>query len=124
MKIMNNKATKLFLIIFIVGILIVAIQFFVFRKMGGQVIVSLDGETIGSYDLNKNQILLLENEYGSNTLEIRDGKANMIDADCPDKLCVSQSEISYQNESIICLPHHLIITVEGQPEAELDGVTR
>lgn len=42
---------------------------------------------------------------------IRDGKADMKEADCPDKLCVHQKAISAENESIVCLPDRVVVTV-------------
>jgi hypothetical protein len=38
-------------------------------------------------------------------------------ADCPDKLCVSHREIFREGESIVCLPHRVVVTVTkgGKP---------
>ena len=62
-----------------------------------------------------------EDEY--NLLMISDGTAFVSDADCPDKLCVKQRAISRNGESIICLPHKLVIRIVAKEESRLDAVT-
>ena len=54
---------------------------------------------------------------------IEDGKADMVWADCPDKLCVNQKAISREGESIICLPNKVVISSVGGEEREVDAVT-
>ena len=44
----------------------------------------------------------------------------MKDADCPDRLCVKQGSISKNGESIVCLPHKVIVTVTGGDGADYD----
>lgn len=48
---------------------------------------------------------------GVNTVEIKDGKAKMIHANCPDGICANHKEINKNGESIICLPHKVVVTV-------------
>lgn len=75
---------------------------------GHYVIVEVNGEEYGSYDLDDDQVI----EIGeTNTLEIKDGKASMIHADCPDQLCVHMTAISRSHELIVCLPNK--VTVEA-----------
>ena len=47
----------------------------------------------------------------------------MIDADCPDQLCVNQRAVSADNESIICLPNRVIVEIQSRQESEYDAVT-
>jgi hypothetical protein len=54
-----------------------------------------------------------------NTLVIEGGRARIEAADCPDKLCVKQRAISKAGESIICLPHKLVIRISR--ESGVDG---
>ena len=59
----------------------------------------------------------------SNTLEIKDGKAAMIHADCPDGLCLKHGQIERAGEIIACLPNRVIIEVSGA-DSEYDAVVR
>ena len=52
----------------------------------------------------------------------KEGKAYMSGADCPDKLCVKQKAISKKGESIVCLPHKLVVQVTDGSAAEVDAI--
>ena len=88
------------------------------------VFVIQDGKQVGAYPLEEDKIVIVtwgEDEY--NLLMISDGTAFISDADCPDKLCVKQNPISGNGESIICLPHKLVIRIAAKEESKLDAVT-
>lgn len=83
-----------------------------------------DGHEIAAYSLLEERIESIP--YGDenyNLLLISNGQVSVSDADCPDKLCVHQHSISRNGESIICLPHKLVIQIEAKEESELDAVT-
>ena len=80
-------------------------------------------EQIGTYSLSQPQTVKIKNSKGktTNVLVIRDGKADMKEADCPDKLCVHQKAISAENESIVCLPNRVVVTVTNSKKEGMDG---
>ena len=86
------------------------------------VTVHQDGQEIGTYPLEKEQTISIPyGEDGYNLLFISNGEASISDADCPDGLCVRQRAISHNGESIICLPHKLVIQISAGKEKELDA---
>ena len=87
----------------------------------GIVIVKVDGEEKGTYRLSEEQTI--EINGGTNILQIKEGKADMTEADCPDKLCVHQKAISKDGESIICLPNQVVVEIESSESSEYDAVT-
>ena len=44
------------------------------------------------------------------------------EADCPDQICVSRGLIQKSGQSIVCLPHRLVIRLEQLGDQELDAV--
>ena len=58
-----------------------------------------------------------------NKVVIEDGEVWMEEADCPDKLCISQGKISKPGQTIICLPNKTMVTITGG-KSEYDGVAR
>jgi hypothetical protein len=116
-------------IIFIGGLLVVCLFVFViykcfFGEAGSEVKITVDGEEYGTYSLYEDKTVSICDESGevTNTLVISGGKADMTEADCPDKLCVKQKAISAENENIVCLPNRVVVTVTGsQDEDALDG---
>lgn len=62
---------------------------------------------------------------GSNTIQVADGKIGIIDADCPDKLCVKMGMVSSAAYPISCLPHRLVIQIEDdKEETPVDAVAQ
>lgn len=61
-----------------------------------------------------------------NLLCIAEGKIWMEEADCRDQICVRHKPISGNRESIICLPHKLVIelTSDSEDEVALDGMVK
>ena len=80
-------------------------------EQGNMVVISVDGQTYGEYNLNENQTVEIETELGINILVVEDGGVYMREADCPDGYCVSQGRIERNSETIICLPHKLVAQV-------------
>lgn len=89
-----------------------------------EVVVILDGNQIGRYSLSENNtITIREADKNYNLILINESTVKVTDANCPDKLCVRQKSISKNGESIICLPHKLVITIDSPEESDIDSVT-
>ena len=96
-----------FLLLSLVLILVVKCS----QEVGGEVIVAVNGDEIGRYSLAVDGQYSLNN--GSNLLIIENGRAKMIDANCPDKLCIKEGWVKYTGQCITCLPNKLTVTVVG-----------
>ncbi len=110
----------------IFGIIIVAVLFLLFRFMtaeeGAVAVVYVDGKKIAEYSLSEERTVSVEGyDGGYNILVIEDGKAYLSDADCPDGLCVGMGEIEYDGETIVCLPHKVVIEIESEKENDISG---
>ena len=94
------------------------------KEEGEFAVVTVNGVETERYSLAADAEIRLESENGGyNILVIKNGKADVIEASCPDHVCVDQREISKTGEAITCLPNKTVITVEGQGEAEIDFVS-
>ncbi|MCD8010985.1 MAG: NusG domain II-containing protein [Lachnospiraceae bacterium] len=93
------------------------------RQTGSFVVVRVDGTEVARYSLTEDRTETIEGvNGGTNVLVIENSTATMTDADCPDQLCVHQGSIRYDGETIVCLPHRVVVEIEGGEEAEVDGV--
>ena len=91
------------------------------RDRGYCVSIQIDGAEYGRYDLSADRVI----EIGeTNRLEIRDGKASMVHADCPDQLCVHQKAISKDRETIVCLPNRVVVQITGGEEGVYDSIAK
>ncbi len=83
--------------------------------------VSVDGNIIETRPLNKDEIIKIDNEYGLNVIEIKDGTVRMTESDCSNNDCVHMNAIHFDGESIICLPHRLVVSIDSDEEGEIDA---
>ena len=92
---------------------------------GACVRVTVDGSVYGTYVLGEEQeIPIVQDGVTTNVLTIRDGRADMTEADCSDKLCVHQKAISKNHEMIVCLPNKVVVEVTGSEENGFDSIAR
>ena len=101
--------------------LTVLVHTYIGGRGANRVVVKVDGVIQGTYSLSEDCKIRIND--GTNILEISNGKADMIEADCPDQLCVNQKAVSRNHENIICLPNKVVVEVESVEESEYDAVT-
>jgi len=90
------------------------------------VVISIDGEKKSEYPLKEDGVYLLEGSHlGTNKLVIKDGKAYIEEASCPDKQCMKQGKISKAGEMLVCLPNRVVIKIvdANKEEPIIDGVS-
>lgn len=105
----------------VAGLLIVQLMQ---RQSGALVTVTVAGNTYGTYSLDSSQVIEVEDEMGYNLIVIEDGYVCMEEADCPDQYCVKHAKIHYSHETIICLPHELVVEISGGENIDVDIVTQ
>ena len=117
--------------ILLLAVCIIAVCIFVankaLAKTGDYAEVSVDGEKVYELPLSENtELLITGTDGGTNKLIINNGVCYVTEADCPDKLCIKQGKISHNGESIICLPHKLVITIHNSSDtsSNVDAITK
>ena len=93
------------------------------RQAGGTVAVQIDGKVVMELPLSEDTRIVLGGGAHTNTLVIEGGKARVAEASCPDRICVRKGAVQYAGESIVCLPHKLVVTVQGGAANGIDGST-
>ena len=108
----------------LVGILL-TVGIYLFSKTGESVRITIDGTVYGTYSLNEDREIPVKRD-GSviNVVRIEDGSVRMEQATCPDALCIRQGAISRERQTIVCLPHKLVVEVYGTHEQEYDTVSQ
>ena len=99
--------------------------FYFLRAPGDTVTITVDKKLYGTYSLHTDTIVDIRGANGEeahNRLVIRDGVAYVEEANCPDGICAAHKPISREGESIVCLPHRVVITVQtarGENEPDI-----
>ena len=117
-KKLKNDLIFISVLIFLVGAF--ALGYFLLRPAGDTVTVTVAGEFYGEYPLHTDRTEVIRTENGENVFVIRDGKAYMESASCPDGICEAHRAIFRDGESIICLPNQVVITVTSTHEEAPD----
>lgn len=85
--------------------------------------ITRDGVLLEEIELDRVEApysFVLEDGSGSNTVQVEKGRIRILEADCPDQVCVNQGWIADSAVPIICLPHRLMIEIVGTG-GDLDG---
>ena len=125
MKAKTGKKLKNDLIVISVLLLLVfvsAIGYFLFCPEGDMVTVTVAGDFYGEYPLHTDRNVVIRTARAENVFVIREGRAYMESASCPDGLCENHRAIFRNGESIICLPNQVVIMVTSQNEEAPDIV--
>lgn len=80
------------------------------REHGDMVEISIDGRRYALYPVSGERIIDIGDTF-HNRLVIKENKVYMESADCKDQYCVAHKPISRTGETIICLPHRLVVTI-------------
>ena len=108
-----------------------ATQAFMSAHADGHAVATIarDGTVVETIDLDavdEPYTLRLEDERGTNLVAVETGRIRVLEADCPDGVCVHTGWIDGPATPIACVPHGLTITItrEGGAAHDLDAVAR
>ena len=110
----------LFIAVFLILALLGIIYLYFFREKGNTVRVTVDGKEYGVYSIYEDIATDIYTGEGSdqiNRLVISDGKVYIENATCPDGICVEHRPIFRDGESIVCLPHGVVVSVDSVDES-------
>ena len=120
---------KDFILIFVVSLIIAGafgVNFFVYIKNVDGIGIYMDNKIYKTYDINDKEEIKIKSKEGYNIVKIHDKGVEIIEASCPDKVCIHQGFITKSSESIVCLPNkvHIKITTEDNHESEEDVISK
>ena len=116
------KNDIIFVAVLLLIVLIAGVFMVLLRKNGDTVIVTVDGKAWGEYSLNEDITVNIKTGSNFNVLVIKDGKAYIESASCPDGICSSHRPIKRNGESIICLPNKVVVTVNTKDKSAPDVI--
>ena len=120
-KILKKADIVLFATLMIIGISLSVLSF-KSATPAKSVVVTVDGELYGTYDIEENQTIKVTENNHTNKITIKDGRVQMSYSDCKNQVCVKDGSISKTNHTIVCLPNKVMIEITGGEE-EIDAVS-
>ncbi len=120
------KKNDILLIGIVLLIALAAIFIINLRKSeGSKVVITIDGKEYKTLNLNQDTKFTIEEDNGEyNIVEVKDGIVDMTDASCPDKICVKHKKIHYNGETIVCLPHKVVLQIVNGEESDVDMIAK
>jgi len=105
--------------IFIIILFLLSV-FFLPKKHGEKVIVSVDKTRTFVYPLNQDREFIINGKLGTAKVEIGDGRVRILNSPCPLKICEKKGWISNKGDFIICIPNRVVIRITGE---KYDAIT-
>lgn len=105
---MKKKEIIMAAAILVIACLIWGVSALFMDDAGDILRITVDNEIYGEYPLDKDQVIEIND---TNICEIKDGEVHMVEAKCPDQLCVKTNSITEQGGTIICLPNRVFLEV-------------
>lgn len=74
-------------------------------------VITVNGKVVKTVDLDEasDETFRVESENGYNTICISDGEISVIEASCPDRICIDHGILRNEYLPIVCLPNKMII---------------
>ena len=91
-----------------------------------EAVLSVDGKTIKTFDLTDSSQAYtyryedVDGDY--NLIEVKGKRIRIKEADCGDQICVRRGWIDQSGETIVCLPHKLLIEIKSSDGGEPGSV--
>lgn len=124
-KIITKADILLFLALIALGILL---SVFAFRgTAGSSVRITTDGKLYGTYPLGRDDTITINRDGHKNIIRIQGGTVYMEYSSCKNQICVDTGKISKTNQSIVCLPNRVAVTItdtSGKGDAEYDSISQ
>ena len=113
------RSSRFWLAAFALLILVSSLMVLFFARSAGGTgaVITQDGVEIQRIDLGE-----VRDEYtfsieaptgGYNTILVERGAISVVDASCPDHVCINTGSISNSLRPIVCLPNRLMIEIEN-----------
>lgn len=80
---------------------------------GAELVVEQDGRVRYVMPLVQEAEVEIEGPLGTTVIEVHAGRARVLSASCPQRLCIGMGGIQRQGEVVACLPNRVLLRVKG-----------
>lgn len=90
---------------------------------GTQAVVQVNGSVYKEIPLSEHHgtdTFTIQTNSGYNTVVVKDQTIGIVEADCPDKICIQEGFIRNPGETTVCLPHKVMIEIRSTATEEPD----
>jgi len=88
------------------------------------VLVFEDNRIIAEYPIDQNRTFDVKGKMGTIKVKVQNRSVSVCSSPCPHQLCIRQGHISKTNSQIVCIPNHILITIDAKKGEKIDAVAR
>ena len=119
-----GKKDIILVAVIIAASVIAAFIAFATSHKGNAVVITVSGEEYGRYPIDTDRVITVDTGSGINEITVNNGETYVSYADCPQGICAHHKPVSRSGESIICVPHEVVISIESEDsEGGYDAVS-
>lgn len=113
------KSNTLWILLFLCVIIISVLSLFIIKQNKDNSVVKIyrDNSLIKTLNLPQNQTVKIDcDEDNYNEVTVKNGKVKMSYSTCKNQICVNHGEITDATLPIVCVPNHLVVTIESSDD--------
>ena len=107
------KTGDWFIIILFCAFIIISTKFLWNLPQGEYLEIYKNNEILATYSLNQKITKIIYGAKGETKINIDNGKVRFSSAPCAKKYCIHQGWINKANQTIICIPNQISISIVG-----------
>ncbi|HZL82721.1 MAG TPA: NusG domain II-containing protein [Candidatus Deferrimicrobium sp.] len=113
-----KRSDRIVGVVILVALMLTIVSWIVMHRTPGTLaVVQVDGKVVATVDLTSHEVQTLRITGVLGPLVIvADGKGSIrvTESTCPDQICVHTIPARSPGDQVICVPNHMVITVEGK----------
>lgn len=112
---MTRSDWKVLLIVFALGLALLAANRLTTRRVSesGRLVVEVKGRTMTTLSVSGPLHQVALPRVGM-TIEVGQGRARVVNSDCPEQICVKTGWISRAGQTIVCVPNRTVFRLLGK----------
>lgn len=125
MKIIKPYDVIIIFTALVCGIFLIFMPFLSADNSKGICVINVNGEELRRIDLSQisdAETIIIDNEYGKNHILVTKDGVSVTYSDCAQKIEMTDKPIYKPGQSLVCLPHRLVIEIIGDRDIP-DAVT-
>ncbi|MGI6344193.1 MAG: NusG domain II-containing protein [Bacillota bacterium] len=125
-----KRGDRLLILILLIGLIGSGVYVFAMNNRAGSrvAVIKQNGVVIREIDLDAVtepfEFRVEDGQGGYNVIAVERGRIRVIEANCPEQVDVKQGWISAPHQSLVCLPHRLVIEIQSGEAPEVDGIVQ
>jgi len=112
----SSKSVKFgdwFVIILFCALIIISAKFLWSLPQGEYLEIYKNNKILATYSLNQEITKEINGTKGKTKIIINNGKVRFSSSPCPKKYCIHQGWINKANQTIVCIPNQISISIVG-----------